>query len=329
MNPYALDFTAEAWAAEFVKGVVEGDIIEDPSIPALIGQIAGGMAPVVGTVADVRNTIVNAARGDWGMAAMSAIGFVPVGGDISKAAANITQFIAKNSDNASQIAELIIVFSKKSSAITRASFDDLLKLIPASSLDELYEAFEKSNRKISREYYLKVIEIAKNAGKKIPTTIDDFPNAKVKSLKDVWTEGICVRGKKIDDLLNEHTLGNGLGEYFPVVDRLEGDVLISTKSLDLGSKTYLDPDKLRNRLQNYIDKLKNFEHGYPKVKTEKGLSWGINPITQEPNKALKITDYNSKKLELVLPDMPMTAEQAEVINSFINDHDISIVIVKG
>ena len=66
-----------------------------------------------------------------------------------------------------------------------------------------------------------------------------------------------------------------------------------------------------------------------KVKTEEGFSWGINPITQKPNKPLKITDYNSKKLELAFPDMLMTAEQAEVINSFIEDYDISVVIVKG
>ena len=331
-NPYALDFTAEAWAAEFVKGVVAGDIIEDPSIPALIGQIAGGIAPGVGTVADVRDTIVNASRGDWGMTAMSAVGIVPVGGDLTKAAANITQFIAKNGDNTSQIAELIIICSAKSSttfAIRRASFDDIFKLLPESSYDELFEIYKKGNGKISREHYLQVIEIAKKAGKEIPTTVNDFPNAKIETIKDVWTKGVCERGKQIDILLNKHNLGEGLGENFPVVDRLEGDVLISTKSLDLGAKTYLDPEKLRKRLQNYIDQLDNFENKYPKVKTEDGFSWGINPITKEPNKPLKSTDYNSKKLELVLPDMPMTAKQAEVINSFIEDFDMSVVIVKG
>lgn len=41
------------------------------------------------------------------------------------------------------------------------------------------------------------------------------------------------------------------------------------------------------------------------------------------------TYYNSKKLELALPDMPMTAEQAEVINWFIKNHKISVVIVQG
>ncbi len=36
-----------------------------------------------------------------------------------------------------------------------------------------------------------------------------------------------------------------------------------------------------------------------------------------------------KKLELALPDIPITAKQAEVISSFIKKYDISIVIVKG
>lgn len=41
MTSIAVDFTAAAWAAEFVKGVIEGEIIQESSIPALLGQIVG------------------------------------------------------------------------------------------------------------------------------------------------------------------------------------------------------------------------------------------------------------------------------------------------
>lgn len=320
-NPYALDFTAEAWAAEFVKGVIEGDIIQEPSIPALCGQIAGGMAPVVGTVADVRDTIVNAARGDWFMAGMSFVGIAPVAGDISKAAANITQFIAKNSDNAGQIAELIIAFSKKSSAITRASFDDVIKLIPESSYDELFEAFKKSNKKISREFYLQVIEIAKKTGKEIPTIVDDFPSAKIFSLDNVWSDGPCLRGSRIDELLNGHSIGKGLGKNFPIADRCVNGTLISTKSIDLGAKTYLNPEKLSKRIEKYINQLENFESSVKKWTKDGVVEWGETK--------LPLSSISNKELELIFPDIPITAEQASIINMYAVDYNISIVIVKG
>ena len=243
----------------------------------MIGQIAGGIAPCIGTVADVRDTIVNASRGDWAMAGMSAIGVIPVGGDISKTVANITQFIAKNGDNTSQIAELIIICSAKSSttfAIRRASFDDIFKLIPESSYDELFEIYKKGNGKISREHYLKVIEIAKKAGKKIPTIADDFPNATIKELKGVWTDGAWTRGSKIDELLNSHTTGKGLGQNFPIADRMENGTLISTKSIDLGAKTYLDPEKLSKRIEKYIEQINNFEDNVKKWTKDGKVYWG-------------------------------------------------------
>ncbi len=324
-NPYAVDFTAGAWAAEFIKGIVEGDIIEDPSIPALIGQIAGGIAPCIGTVADVRDTIVNASRGDWAMAGMSAIGVIPVGGDISKTVANITQFIAKNGDNTSQIAELIIICSAKSSttfAIRRASFDDIFKLIPESSYDELFEIYKKGNGKISREHYLKVIEIAKKAGKKIPTIADDFPNATIKELKGVWTDGAWTRGSKIDELLNSHTTGKGLGQNFPIADRMENGTLISTKSIDLGAKTYLDPEKLSKRIEKYIEQINNFEDNVKKWTKDGKVYWGEKP-------PLELSSITNKKLELALPDIPITEEQAKIINMYALDYNISIVIVRG
>ena len=320
-DPYALDFTTEAWAAEFVKGVVAGDIIEDPSIPALFGQIAGGVAPGVGTVADVRDTIVNAARGDWFMAGMSAIGIVPIGGDISKVATNITQFIAKNSDDASQIAELIIAFSKKSSttfARTRVSFDDLIKIIPASSLDELIDAFKKSNMKISREFYLQVAEVAKKEGKKIPTILDNFPEATIKNVdKDLWDLPWILRGDAIDELLGNKPgigLGNeiGLGHNYKTYDVFKKDTGIATsiKSIDPMCKSCRDVRGFENRLNRCLDQLDK----------------GANTVFFEGGNH----DVLGKALNLALPDVPISNEHLDVLNNFIKkskqDFNIEVIV---
>ena len=98
-------------------------------------------------------------------------------------------------------------------------------------------------------------------------------------------------------------------------------MLISTKSLDLGAKSYKNPEKLEKRLQKYIDQMRDFEKKYPKVKASEGMKWG--------DTVLKSTQYTSKKLELVIPDMPMSTEQAQVIQKFIDNYGISVVIMKG
>ncbi len=324
-NPYAVDFTAEAWAAEFLKGVIEGDFIEEPSIPALVGQIAGGIAPGVGTIADVRDTIVNASRGDWGMAAMSAVGIVPVGGDLTKTAANITQFIAKKGDDASQIAELIITFSKRSSTTfsrSRASisFDDLTKIVPASSLDELIEAFGKSNKKISREFYLQVAEVAKKEGKKIPTILDDFPEAAIKNVEtDLWELGWFERGDEIDRLLK-----NNLGHNYPTYDHIDeaSGLATSVKSIDPMCKTYKDT----------YEQAKGFERRLERCRDQ--LLAGKSEVVRkdELGNIISKTEVKKRALHLVFPDVPLTADQEQVLRKFISDNkdkiDILITVVK-
>lgn len=114
----------------------------------------------------------------------------------------------------------------------------------------------------------------------------------------------------IDEFINKHSIGKGLGENFPVVDRLEKSVLISTKSLDMGANAYKNPNRLKRTLQSYIGKLNRFETDYPKVKSEKGFKWG----SADP---LHVTDYSSKQLELVIPNTIIIPAQAQIIQEFV------------
>jgi hypothetical protein len=141
--------------------------------------------------------------------------------------------------------------------------------------------------------------------------------------QDVWNSyGACKRGHIIDDFINGHSSNKGLGSNFPVVDRLENGKLISTKSIDLSSVTYKDPNKLEKRLQAYIDQLNNFEKKYPKVNSAEGFKWGnSNPLHSK--------DYSSKVLELVIPDIPITKEQELIINKFIKNNNMELIIMKG
>ena len=91
--------------------------------------------------------------------------------------------------------------------------------------------------------------------------------------------------------------GNSLGENFPVFDRKDGNKLISTKSLDIAAQSYQNPKTLERMLNKYVDSMKNFETKY--FKSSDTFKW-TNGTT------ISKSDYNSKVLEIVFPDVIMT-----------------------
>ncbi len=123
------------------------------------------------------------------------------------------------------------------------------------------------------------------------------------AMKSLWELKPTIRGKVID------ALRNTLGETFPVVDRLSGTTLISTKSLDTYAKSYQTPSKLRGTLNKYLNDLINFETKYFK---------GADEITRGGT-TLNLNQYNKKVLEVVLPDGIISTQIKEVFTNFKND----------
>lgn len=301
-DPYTYNLTAEEWAEQFSEGVIKGDFIEDPTVPQLLGQIAGSIAPGIGTVADIRDTIANVAHGHWFMAALSAIGVVPAAGDAIKSSSKAVNFITKNIDKTDEIADLIISVSKNFP-------DDFAKLIPTSSLDEIAEAFKKNNT-MSHKTYDEIASILKKAGKELPTLADDFPEAKkVASNTDVWNKLPSDRGVAIDDLL-----GNNLGRYYPTYDKYDEATKIATsiKSIDPMCTSYKTASGFRGVLRKHARALMN----------------GRNYVVFEGNKINNIV----RRLELAFPNVPLTDVQKQVLDEFIQEYsgifDIVITIIE-
>lgn len=301
-DPYKKDITADEWKEQFIEGLVDGDLIDDPTIPQLIGQISGSIAPGIGTLADIRDTIVNVAKGNWFSAILSATGIVPLAGGAVKASSKAVEFITNNINKTDEIADLIIHISKEFP-------DDFAKLIPSSSLDEIAEAFKKSDR-MSRKTYDEVAAIFAKAGKKLPTIADDVPDAKkVIANTDIWGELPTKRGFAIDELL-----GNNLGRTYKTYDHFDDTSKIATsfKSIDPMCKSYQTPSKFKGVLNKYAN----------------DLLAGANKVIYKGN------PYEIKKkcLNLVFPDVPLTKAQKEVLDEFIKKHssefDIVITIVQ-
>lgn len=106
-----------------------------------------------------------------------------------------------------------------------------------------------------------------------------------------WKKGWLERGNIIDD-----ARGNGLGHKFPVVDKLEGQIAVSIKSLDTAATTYQKGSTLLSKLKSFANQLNNFKGAY------------YNGVT-----AYEGVQFTSKSLELVIPDVQLSAQQMQAI----------------
>lgn len=68
--------------------------------------------------------------------------------------------------------------------------------------------------------------------------------------------------------------------------------------------------------------MNDFENKYPEVNNVNGFIW-------EQAEPLLKSDYNSKVLELVIPDIPISDERAKIINMFVEKHGMTVYILKG
>ena len=138
-----------------------------------------------------------------------------------------------------------------------------------------------------------------------------------KAPTNVWNERWLKRGDIIDECLNGHSAGRGLGRTFPVADRLENRVLVSTKSLDLDARSYQTHGRLRSRLNKYVKDLEGFEDKYlNKVDSEGHRYRKIG----NRDKRLSEKDYDSKMLEVVFPDTAIGNDIAEALRAFQREH---------
>lgn len=329
---YEWEMTFEDHVGAVGYGVIFGDFADDDLIntDVLIGQIAGSYVPIV---ADARDMIANAIKGDWFMAGMSGIGLIPVAGDAVKTVANLGQTVAKMGDDIPAITKLVVGVVEEHPSIVKH----------LGKSDEVVEAIQDASKSknITKESLEKVMKYADEASITISKSSDLLKNSDdmVEGLEGVWNKGPVLRGQDIDNHINNHTgefVGNakhGLGTNFPVVDRLDGEKLVSTKSIDLGAPSYKSSGALKSRMRSYLRQLDGFEDKYKAViNSPEGLEWGES--------ALKYDQYSSKVLEIVFPDVPLTHEQSKAIRDFLGEVadltknsekkiEIKILVTKG
>jgi filamentous hemagglutinin len=114
----------------------------------------------------------------------------------------------------------------------------------------------------------------------------------VRAPDNPWPLGNFDRGWYIDKLL-----GNNLGRYFPVVDKLENGVLTSIKSIDVTAKSYQTQSGLYSTIRTQINALDKFT----------GDSYNKVDVTPDM--------YSSKVLQVAIPDVKLSVEQTSALKN--------------
>jgi RHS repeat-associated protein len=117
-----------------------------------------------------------------------------------------------------------------------------------------------------------------------------IPGEKVAA--SVWKLGNFARGIAI-----ETALGKNLAAGFPVIDKFLNGTATSIKSIDLTAKSYQDTEKLAGTLENYVDKVSNFN----------GATYG--------KEVVKGSDIAARELQVAIPKGSMSAAQQKVFDA--------------
>jgi hypothetical protein len=114
LDPLAPDerLSPEQWARDYAQALALGDTCDTAlsgwkpcktTVPFFLGQLTGGTAsfiPVVGWVvgglADVRDAVGSAVKGEWAGAGLSVLGVLPVVGDVGKLVGRVVEFTRRH-----------------------------------------------------------------------------------------------------------------------------------------------------------------------------------------------------------------------------------------
>lgn len=299
-DPFCYNKSWDEHAGDFVAGFFAGDFIEDTdSVAVMAGQITGSFVPFV----DARDVVANLIHEDYAFAGLSAVGLIPVGGEVTKAAGKVGKFAVKNVDDIPKVASLLEFLNK--------NCPDVVKILGKNEdfLEAARQLSKADNIKLTRKQAYAITEAFENAGlshylMKTSNSLDI--KSYLKAPDGVWEKGAIKRGNELDEVANSHLSGKGLGVNFPVVDRIENMTLVSTKSLDIASTSYQNPNRVKNMLNRYKDSLEGFEKKY--FKGEDVFEWG--------KRLLHKTEYDNKALEIILPDVIVTEDVLKALNEF-------------
>ena len=331
-DPFSYNKDWKDYTEEFVEGFLAGDFIQDTdSMATMLGQVLSGFTEI----ADIRDFIADLAYGDYLMAGLNISGFLIEAEDAPEAVIRTGKVILTKTDDLAQATDLVRFIKKHIPQVVDKlgdiqDFKDFADLVSEKINSNDYSDL---TREKSKEL-LDLLRETDNADdilttsslpykEKIRVDTDEYGNPLKDGLgnpvNSVWECNPKDRGHAIDEALNQHWQGVGLGRSFPFVDRLDESTkeLISTKSIDVCIAKYCSPGGVRRTLNRDFELLYSFElnwHWHLQDTDEKNHAIKTWFIWDESN--FKINDYETKVLEIALPDDEIIS--VDVYNAFYN-----------
>jgi hypothetical protein len=128
----------------------------------------------------------------------------------------------------------------------------------------------------------------------------------------VWKLGWGLRGKTINERFGDPTFPSN----YPVIDKIPNGVATSVKSIDLNAATYQNEASLANRLNKYVDDVRDFN----------GARWA--------RKNIRDTDIDGRAVQVIVPRGSITDAQRNVIDEVRanalkhNDRPVDIIVTE-
>lgn len=161
LDPLWVDVKVDKWAyaGDYAKGALAGDLWREDSLAWLAGNLTSGAAssvPVVGSVvggvADARDAVGSAIHADWVGSGFSAVGAVP-GGDVVAIPGKAAKFVARNPKLIAATAKIIVSAAKVPDAIkvrtAKAIWNDWDGLIDAGASEKALLKLQKGRTNLN------------------------------------------------------------------------------------------------------------------------------------------------------------------------------------
>lgn len=185
-NPLVYDdpISVFEYTDQFIDGLLKGDAIENPTVINLAGAIAGNLIPGIGTLADIRDMIINSVKGDYVTAGLNLAGIIPASGDSAQVMIKITNFFEnfKYTDRLTEALPIVLKWGDE--LLPGVAKLDLIKkmLISNGAVDFIGDFFgissDENGRAISKEEISKqVSEILLKIYNKVDIDINEFVKA--------------------------------------------------------------------------------------------------------------------------------------------------------
>lgn len=183
-NPTLYNFNDAEFKAEFLKGMIYGDLDENanfvanPSVPQLLGNIASGVL----VYGDARNLVTNLAEKNFFSASLDLLGLVPLVGDSAKITTKVSEFSVKNPSKVVQLTQYAGALPEPVAKIVRPA----IKLI-RNPVWDVFDPFKRGKEleKIVVSKYPDIFKGEALLGNYPTIDVWDFASGKAISIKSL------------------------------------------------------------------------------------------------------------------------------------------------